>query len=749
MSKYRFSEFRKKYWFEITISILGFFVLCTIGNCQLTSVTATVIDSDSQTWNNAQWKVQFVPNPAQPNQCIYNVNGVGLCTSTYQNYLAQSGTSNSSGALSVTLIDNTQINPAGSQWVWTIQSNTSAPATQYLPLTISGTTMNLSTYLSTNSIAPRIKIGNQAGIYAYLDIEITNQTQGNIYWNVSSQTSRQWTGTAWQNLTTSSWNGGTVFNPITAPGLTVNGPIVTQFLNNTCYADQQTGSTADVKIMACNTLLAAAGGGIIDGTGFAGTTQTIAATVTPSANVFLKLSSSTIFVPSTASVDGFSIVDNSGIDGLTWNSTSVSNYAGNAVKFVGNCTPPDRCYLHNFSLSNGTNSTNPATGTGILLSAASSVNAIAFPDIGPGEIIGFLNGMLFTSTGSIGSNNFVNDVKTHGVTVTNAVHCITLYSNPGDVQWNTFNQVTCEAGGGNIVNSTGLVIKGQTGSNDKANMFIGGTIGDYGVNVIQTSYSFDANSSVNWLQANMPFGSLDNSSDAGPVGSNQILNIAFPLQIQQMGIKNLLITPNTGYTQYWLATNGTGNQACVSSGGSPGSNPVCLDNLGNWNIPNGNIILGNAAGGANAIKLFPGTLGNTIFWIDNPIGSNLLRLSNGPTAGTNPVYFDNAGDFSTTGFIASTAFKIGSLTSNHLLASSDLSDGNSITINCGPAGFAGSTTSAPLSCAGVTSSSHCEATWIGTNITGGALATAVSTGSVTLTAATSNSGTASVACSKN
>jgi hypothetical protein len=238
----KFKRFRQKHWFEVIICLLAFFVLCTIGNCQLTSVTATVTDSDSQTWNNAQWKVQFVPNPSQPNQCIYNVNGVGLCTSTYLNYLAQSGTSNGSGALSVTLIDNTQISPAGSQWVWTIQSNTSAPATQYLPLTISGASMNLSTYLSINSIAPRIKIGNSAGIYAYLDIEITNQTQGNLYWDVTTQASRQWTGSAWQNLVTSSWNGGTVVNPITAPSFTgpltgnvtgnVTGSLVGPFVNS-------------------------------------------------------------------------------------------------------------------------------------------------------------------------------------------------------------------------------------------------------------------------------------------------------------------------------------------------------------------------------------------------------------------------------------------------------------------------------------------------------------------------------------
>lgn len=208
---------------KIIILIISLFCLVYPSYAQFTTVSATITDFDNVAWSNAQWKVQFVPNPNQPNPCLYNVNGVGLCTSTYSNYTSQNNTTDGSGALSVTLIDNTQISPSGSQWIFTIQSNTSAPATQYLPLTISGSTMNLTTYLSVNSIVPRIKLGNLAGLYAYSDIEITNQTQGNMYWNVITQTSRQWTGVTWQNLVTSSWNGGTVVNPITAPDYNCSG----------------------------------------------------------------------------------------------------------------------------------------------------------------------------------------------------------------------------------------------------------------------------------------------------------------------------------------------------------------------------------------------------------------------------------------------------------------------------------------------------------------------------------------------
>lgn len=68
---------------------------------------------------------------------------------------------------------------------------------------------------------------------------------------------------------------------------------------------------------------------------------------------------------------------------------------------------------------------------------------------------------------------------------------------------------------------------------------------------------------------------------------------------------------------------------------------------------------------------------------------------------------------------------------------------------CGVSTFSGGTTGSPVACSWVTSSSHCEATWMGSAVTGGALGFTPGNGSVTLTAATSNSGTAAVACSVN
>ncbi|MFZ0273375.1 MAG: hypothetical protein WB524_26425 [Acidobacteriaceae bacterium] len=350
--------------------------------------------------------------------------------------------------------------------------------------------------------------------------------------------------------------------------------------NGVIRVDQEAGSTADVQLNACILTLSGSGGGVCDATGYGYSTRNIAATVTTASNVDLLMSPVTTFQPSSASVDMFSIAENSGISGLTLNALNVTNYAGNAVKFVGNCLQSDHCYLRDSNLINGTNGTNPQTGTAILLQASSGVNSLSFVDISHVRITGFLNGMLLTSAGSIGGANFVNDTRVSDVVITNAAHCLTLYANPGDVQGNSFNQVTCEAGGGDISNATGFVVKGQSGSHDKANMFINGNIWDYGVKVNQNSYSFDSNSSENWLQANIPLGYRDHSFDAGT--NNQIWNLGFALTVKQVGIERLKIEPANGYAEYWLTTNGTGNQACVSDGPAPGKHyDWCNDSSGN------------------------------------------------------------------------------------------------------------------------------------------------------------------------
>lgn len=104
-------------------------------------------------------------------------------------------------------------------------------------------------------------------------------------------------------------------------------------VNKTIYVDQQTGSTADVKFAnACAAL--PAGGGILDATGFGAGVQTIAATVqcgSLTKYVWLKNDPSTVYQPSTASMNMFQFSMNNLITGLHIDTTNQATYSGDAI----------------------------------------------------------------------------------------------------------------------------------------------------------------------------------------------------------------------------------------------------------------------------------------------------------------------------------------------------------------------------------------------------------------------------------
>jgi hypothetical protein len=443
-----------------------------------------------------------------------------------------------------------------------------------------------------------------------------------------------------QNFTSPS--NCTISGCVPVSGGTMTGALNVPVLNNVIKVDQEPGSTADQKFAACISALAALTGGICDAQGFAATTQTIAATVATASNVFLKMSPATTFQPSSASTDMFSIAENSGITGLTANALNVTNYSGNVVKFVNNCQQNDACYLRDFWLANGSNSTNPGTGTAILVqgNSAGTVN-MSTVHIGPGQIVGFQNGIYLQSLGPAGTG-FVNDTAVSTVKITNAVNCINLYSDPGDVYGNTFSQVSCEAGAGNISGAIGYWSHGVSGTvNQKANQFIGGNIWDYGNgSSTQYPYSLDSHTSEAFIQASIPVGNNGVQTDAGT--SDQIWNLNYPLKIQQLGIGCLILEPaGSPDVLYSIYNNGT--NIVVGNGSScPGSNPVEIDSAGDLN-PSGNVNVGTA-GSPNYIFINPATGGGTKWYIDNT--GTLLRISNGLTGpGTNPVSIDPNGNF--------------------------------------------------------------------------------------------------------
>jgi hypothetical protein len=494
-------------------------------------------------------------------------------------------------------------------------------------------------------------------------------------------------------------------------------------LNKTVYADQEAGSTADVKLNACISGLSASGG-ICDATGFGATTQTIAATVTTASNVFLKMSPATVFQPATTSIDMFSVAEDSGIDGLVIDALNVSGYSGNAVKFVNNCQQTDRCYLRHAKLINGTNSTNPGTGTAIFVTANGTTN-ISTADISDVNIVGFQNGILVTSTGSVGSS-FVNGLNVRNVRVTNAVNCTQLYSNPGDVYGNYFDGVQCEAGAGNISGANGIWIHASTsGVNLRSNMFFGGSVWDYGNGSnTQAPYKIDANASDNWIIANMPIGGNGSASDLGT--NDQIWNVNYAFKVQQMGVGCLILEPaGSPDTIYSIYNNGS-NIVIGNGSTCPGSNPLTLDSSGNTTQP-GSVTASKLVGlpGGNPASAQASTGSADDFTVPNAAGTqnNFVVLDSGGTVTEGPVAWGNG------------ATLVGS--------------SSAVMQYCGVATFTSSTTSSAVACTWVTTGSHCQATWIGTGVSGGALGFTTSSASVTLTAASSSSGTAAVSCSAN
>lgn len=199
----------------LSLFIVSFW-LSLSASAQQTTVTATITDSDSFVWQSARWQVSFRVNSAFPNINQYTINGQPLtstsCASVVNN--GASGTTNTSGQLSVTLCDNTAIQPAGSTWQFIIQSNTSAQAVSYVPVQVYGASYSLTTFLSSGATAPRFPAN--PGAYGYGDVElITVPNPGGMYYNTTTNVTRQWNGAAWGNLSGST--GVSQINSISGP----------------------------------------------------------------------------------------------------------------------------------------------------------------------------------------------------------------------------------------------------------------------------------------------------------------------------------------------------------------------------------------------------------------------------------------------------------------------------------------------------------------------------------------------------
>jgi len=165
---------------------------------QSTTVSATVVDTNSVIWANGTYTLQFVPNPQANGNPTWNGNPFPNTQWTY------SGVMDASGFFTKSVPSNNFIAPAGSTYTATICPNTSAPCTVIPRLTFQGTSQDMSTTI-TNATSP-MSIQANSITRAYNDSEMAVQASqaGYFYQNVTSNSPRYWNGATWSNF------GGTV-----------------------------------------------------------------------------------------------------------------------------------------------------------------------------------------------------------------------------------------------------------------------------------------------------------------------------------------------------------------------------------------------------------------------------------------------------------------------------------------------------------------------------------------------------------
>lgn len=181
----------------------------------------TATDPDSQTWNNGTYSVVLVSSSGQAvpqGQAIRVDTGVTVTVSV------SSQTLNGSGAGSITLVNNSNILPAGTQWKFNVCSNTLPQFCGTSILTISSSS-SISSQISASLPAPRI--GGGIGAQGYADVE-ASAIPNNSYYNVTTPACR---------LYTSSW-GACGGGSSTLPTATAQGQALISTAAGTTYAAQ-------------------------------------------------------------------------------------------------------------------------------------------------------------------------------------------------------------------------------------------------------------------------------------------------------------------------------------------------------------------------------------------------------------------------------------------------------------------------------------------------------------------------------
>lgn len=328
-----------------------------------------------------------------------------------------------------------------------------------------------------------------------------------------------------------SGGGGTGFvtaavllNPSTSQ--TVNQPTGTSlFVNrfeNVRYADEFTGATADLKIIAALADLPA-GGGTVDCHGFGGSVQVIASTVTVGANQTLLFDQATQFQPATAALNMFSQLEGSIIDGCFVDTTNLT-YTGSVFNFLNYLTDNSHTYLRNIRI----HAASQTTGTGITLKPPSGNTSagLAFLSISHVRIQGMLNGFLIDGNGGFINGNHFEDIH-----VSQAVHGYNFNNTgTGAILANHFVNISYQTGPSTV---EGIRMASPGTGTISENIFSPVNIWDAITAINQTDAFESSNRYVgHWdgavvdFELSSSFDKLQSATFVGPFTFNQLLTAA-------------------------------------------------------------------------------------------------------------------------------------------------------------------------------------------------------------------------------
>jgi hypothetical protein len=186
----------------LLLAALMFAALPAFAQVSTTSVSGTISDANGQAFASGSWSAVLIAasgGTGQPFVC----NGITLTSAQVQ----RSGSLDSSGAFTATMVSNSCISPSGSLWQFTfVPASTSAPYTQ--SVFIFGSTQSL-----TSTITPPAIVVNNSAVFtiAYTDAEVFGFKEGSFYWNVITPALRVYHSGAWQGIGGGGGGGVTSF----------------------------------------------------------------------------------------------------------------------------------------------------------------------------------------------------------------------------------------------------------------------------------------------------------------------------------------------------------------------------------------------------------------------------------------------------------------------------------------------------------------------------------------------------------